>query len=104
MATKPRSKPATRSKPSVAETAALIDVATAGGADDALQSGGPRNARSEDDEPTALDQPLTEPMFRDDRIRLAAYRLHLSRGSASDPLTDWLEAEAEVDSEDAATS
>jgi len=48
------------------------------------------------------DQPANEPLFREDRIRLAAYRLSLGRepGNA-DPVTDWLEAEAEIDSEDA---
>ena len=43
-----------------------------------------------------------DPMFREDRIRLAAYRLSQSReGGASDPVADWLEAEAEIDAEDA---
>lgn len=46
--------------------------------------------------------PSNEPMFREDRIRLAAYRLSLAREPGrADPLADWLEAEAEVDAEDA---
>jgi Protein of unknown function (DUF2934) len=49
------------------------------------------------------DQPKNEPLFREDRIRLAAYRLSLSREPGNDdPVADWLEAEAEIDSEDAA--
>ncbi|MDP9045408.1 MAG: DUF2934 domain-containing protein [Pseudomonadota bacterium] len=48
------------------------------------------------------DSAPNEPMFREDRIRLAAYRLSLTREPGrADPLADWLEAEAEIDSEDA---
>lgn len=48
------------------------------------------------------DQPASEPLFREDRIRLAAYRLSLTRElGQADPLADWLEAEAEIDAEDA---
>ena len=48
------------------------------------------------------DQPADEPMFREDRIRLAAYKLSQARPvGQEDPLADWLEAEAEIDSQDA---
>ncbi len=51
----------------------------------------------------ASEPPASEPLFREDRIRLAAYRLSLAREPGNgDPVADWLEAEAEIDAEDAA--
>lgn len=46
-----------------------------------------------------IDKPMIDPsMSREDRIREAAYRRFLARESGSgDDLTDWLEAEKEVD-------
>lgn len=52
----------------------------------------------------ALDKPMVEPRAsREDRIREAAYRRYLARGeNEADPLSDWVEAEAEIDAQDAA--
>lgn len=51
----------------------------------------------------ALDKPMVETRSREDRIRAAAYRRHLARGEhEADALIDWIEAEAEIDAEDAA--
>ena len=63
----------------------------------------PRKAATAVEPETVTDQPADEPMFREDRIRLAAYKLSQARPvGLGDPVTDWLEAEAEIDSQDAA--
>ena len=50
----------------------------------------------------ALDKPMVERPSREDRIRETAYRRYLARGEhESDALIDWVEAEAEIDAEDA---
>lgn len=48
-----------------------------------------------------LDQQPSTPMTREDRIRAAAYRRFSDTGGGGDEVTDWLEAEAEIDAEDA---
>ena len=50
----------------------------------------------------AQDKPMVETKTREDRIREAAYRRYLARGDCEgDVSIDWVEAEAEVDEEDA---
>jgi len=50
----------------------------------------------------AEDKPMVETKPREDRIREAAYRRYLARSDADgDALIDWIEAEAEIDAEDA---
>jgi hypothetical protein len=51
----------------------------------------------------AADKPMVETRSREDRIRAAAYRRYLARSeSEGDESIDWLQAEAEIDAEDAA--
>ena len=53
----------------------------------------------------AEDKPMFETPSREDRIREAAYRRYLARGEReADSLIDWVEAEAEIDAEDARSS
>jgi len=50
----------------------------------------------------AEDKPMLEPKTREERIREVAYRRYLERGEhEGDASIDWLEAEAEIDAEDA---
>ncbi len=54
------------------------------------------------DRAQAEDKPMVDPRPREDRIREAAYRRYLARGeSEGDAWIDWVEAEAEIDAEDA---
>ena len=54
------------------------------------------------DRAQAEDKPMVEPGPHEDRIREAAYRRYLARGeSEGDSWIDWVEAEVEVDAEDA---
>ena len=51
----------------------------------------------------AQDKPMVETNERENRVREVAYRHYLARGeSEGDASIDWLEAEAEIDAEDAA--
>lgn len=53
----------------------------------------------------AIDKPMRESAPREERIREAAYRRYIARsGMDGDASSDWLEAEAEIDSEDAAAA
>jgi hypothetical protein len=51
----------------------------------------------------AADKPMVDTTRgREDRIREAAYRRFIERGHLDgDELTDWIDAEAEIDAEDA---
>lgn len=50
----------------------------------------------------AADKPMVDTRSREDRIRAAAYRRYLARSeSEGDESIDWLQAEAEIDAEDA---
>jgi len=50
----------------------------------------------------AADKPMVDTRSREDRIRAAAYRRYLARSeSEGDASIDWLQAEAEIDAEDA---
>jgi hypothetical protein len=53
----------------------------------------------------AADKPMADTKSnREDRIRQAAYRRYVERGHLDgDELTDWIDAEAEIDAEDAGT-
>ena len=51
----------------------------------------------------AADKPMVDTRSREERIRAAAYRRYLARSeSEGDESIDWLQAEAEIDAEDAA--
>lgn len=50
----------------------------------------------------AQDKPMVDARPREDRIREAAYRRYLARSEGEgDSSIDWVEAEAEIDAEDA---
>jgi hypothetical protein len=50
----------------------------------------------------AADKPMVDTRSREERIRAAAYRRYLARSeSEGDESIDWLQAEAEIDAEDA---